>query len=946
MAGEANIWNPRSVLQASADSLRVEESFIAAEGQVLFVLTTFTYELNSGALEVFKNGLFLTKGEAWIESSESSFYIMVPCTAGDKIDVVGFTAITAESPNTNGESYNISPAAFVNMYAVENVVAEATASPTPKVVKACFNALGQFSNATADLDAGLLTANRAGTYEVTFTFLAIGDDEYSFYLIKEGDLFPFGPAVQYDFTFFSGSALTFTLHGTVTLEEGESVQVMYSSAAGEVVTISYASFSMHEIVPIGFDRTVSVPTMADLLAANLPNDLATITMLGFHTPGDGGGGKFYWDASSVATHNVGTVVKPTTTVGAGRWLRVFDPKIVNVKWFGARSDGTGDVTDAFQAAFDFVDAAGGGVVYIPAGEYLKDDAPGSGWTMYSNTTLRGDGDCSVIHFDDKASVARSGNDMLSCSNTTDVCFQNFKVLGTALTELTQTNQKQCIRGIGVTRLRMQGVTISGPRYVAASFGDVNGGIFTGNALEYSVRDGIRATNSWNIIVTGNTFKCVSDDAVSLHSVNDKPVPGSGFIVSNNTFEGCQGIKVLGAKICSITNNVFRRSLRTPIHIEIIGDYPEGSSPMFAINVSGNIITDTFQTLGTNRCIFIEQSLGRFDDGLATMPSVTSDSWPYTYLQGLDGTTMPTIGQFSIKVSNNIISRTLGATAAYSDFGYGELFDRETAGFFSDPAITDSTFGATAIHVTAPMMGLDITGNNISGCSSGQTAVILRAQTSTNILDFSNVRVDGNTIFNCPGTGISIPDTGSGVAAKDIHITNNILDLDPFFISPYHNSDNTWTSSGFVTGLDVDGATGLHISGNTFKNMGETGLSATEALTTHPNLIYGDYVAVSDDASNKGIRRMPINAAANVVIKIDGDPASGTYGQTVTVPYPYADAMPSSGYYFRGTYVNKINPGIDGTLGSQYIMRGWFRVTTGNSHTLNTDWIESRILTGT
>lgn len=729
---------------------------------------------------------------------------------------------------------------------------------------------------------------------------------------------------------------------------GGAAKLVIQSAAGVQIDTSDPVYPVQSTVTVvvGAEAGVSVESWDDLMLIESDTDFSTCTMLGFYAPGDGGGGVFYWDSTSEATPNIGTIVQPTATVGAGRWLRIFDPKIVNVKWFGARSDDTGDVTDAFQAAFDFVNAAGGGVVYMPAGEYLKDDAIGSGWTMYSNTTLRGDGDCSIINFDDKSSVSRSGNDMLSCSNTSDVCFENFKVVSTALTELTETNQKQCLRGAGVERLRMVNVTVIGARFISMSFRNVNGGLFTGNVIEYGVRDGIRATNSWNVIVTGNRLKCVADDAVSLHSVNDEAVPGSGFIVSNNTFEGCQGIKVLGAKICNITNNVFRRSIRTPIYIEIIGDYPEGDTPMFAINVSNNIITDTFQTLGTNRCIFIEQSLGRFDDGLATMPSVTSDSWPYTYLQGLDGTTMPTIGQFSIKVSNNIISRTLGATAAYSDFGYGELFDRETTGFFSDPAITDSTFGATAIHVTAPMMGLDITGNNISGCSSGQTAVILRAQTSTNILDFSNVRVDGNTIFNCPGTGISIPDTGSGVAAKDIHITNNILDLDPFFISPYHNSDNTWTSSGFVTGLDVDGATGLHISGNTFKNMGETGLSATEALTTHPNLIYGDYVAVSDDASNKGIRRMPINAAANVVIKIDGDPASGTYGQTVTVPYPYADAMPSSGYYFRGTYVNKINPGIDGTLGSQYIMRGWFRVTTGNSHTLNTDWIESRILTGT
>jgi len=729
---------------------------------------------------------------------------------------------------------------------------------------------------------------------------------------------------------------------------GGAARLVIQSAAGVQIDDPDPVYPVQSTVTVvvGDEAGVSVESWDDLMLIESDTDFSTCTLLGFYAPGDGGGGQFYWDSTSTATPNIGTVVQPTATVGAGRWLRVFDEGAVSVKWFGAKGDGATDVAAAFQGAFDYVNSIGGGVVYMPPGSYMKDDAADNIWTMYSKTTLKGDGDCSMILFDDKASVVRDGNDMLDCSDTTDICFESFKIVGTALTELTETNQKQCLTGRNIERLRMHNVTIIGTRYMATAFRAVNDGIFTGNILEYITRDGIRAVNSWNIVISGNTFRYVADDAIAVHSIDEEAVPGSGVVISNNVLEGCQGIKMLGAKVCSITNNVLRRCIRTPIYIELLGTGTEGNSPMFAIDVSNNVITDTFRNLGTTQSIFIKQGLGRFDDGLSTMPSVTSDYTPYTYLQGLDGTTMPTIGQFAIRVSGNIISRTLGDTAAYSDYGYGELFDRLTTGFFSDPAITSATFGGTAIVAYAPVMGMDISNNNISGGATGNVAVLLRSDTSTNIQDYGNVRIHANTIFNCPGTGISIPDTGSGVAAKDIHITSNIIDLDPFFRNSSHAADNTWSATGVCVGLDLAGAEGVQISGNVFKNMDSTGVLIASSLTLSPNLIYADFIAAGDDAGNKGIRVMPVNAGANTIIKIDGDPTSPTYSHNVTVPYPYSNSMPASGYYLRGTFINKISPALQGTPGSQYILNGWLRATTGNSHVLDTDWIESRVLTGT
>lgn len=61
-------------------------------------------------------------------------------------------------------------------------------------------------------------------------------------------------------------------------------------------------------------------------------------VLGYHTPGDGGGGDFYWDPSATEAEDSGTIFD-LTSGGTGRWKRNYNAA-VNVKWFGA--DGIND----------------------------------------------------------------------------------------------------------------------------------------------------------------------------------------------------------------------------------------------------------------------------------------------------------------------------------------------------------------------------------------------------------------------------------------------------------------------------------------------------------------------------------------------------------------------------------------------------------------------------
>jgi hypothetical protein len=91
------------------------------------------------------------------------------------------------------------------------------------------------------------------------------------------------------------------------------------------------------------------------------------------TAGDRGGGVFYWDSSSAEADNGGTVIGPITLDPAclplpGRWIRVYDG-LLDVRWFGARGDGTTNDTEALQNALDEVRVRGGSL-YFPPGRYI------------------------------------------------------------------------------------------------------------------------------------------------------------------------------------------------------------------------------------------------------------------------------------------------------------------------------------------------------------------------------------------------------------------------------------------------------------------------------------------------------------------------------------------------------------------------------------------------
>jgi len=118
------------------------------------------------------------------------------------------------------------------------------------------------------------------------------------------------------------------------------------------------------------------------------SNIESINVLGYYEKGDGGGGTFYWDATSTETDNGGTIIQ-ATGITTGRWKRVFSGA-VNVKWFGAKGDGATAQDTELQNVINYC-SNNKTAMYIPDGKfYFYNLVP------KSNVTILGNGDSSIL----------------------------------------------------------------------------------------------------------------------------------------------------------------------------------------------------------------------------------------------------------------------------------------------------------------------------------------------------------------------------------------------------------------------------------------------------------------------------------------------------------------------------------------------------------------------
>lgn len=146
------------------------------------------------------------------------------------------------------------------------------------------------------------------------------------------------------------------------------------------------------------DPTVAPGSNASGLSAYLTTQISTlsgtangqvITLSGRSDVGDGAEGLAVWDDSSTATADNATV----WGTGTGRWLRVWDGKSYDARWFGAHPSASAATNAvAIQAAIAAAIAATVRIVLIPSGVYQIDRTIHLGGTLrFTCLELRGEG---------------------------------------------------------------------------------------------------------------------------------------------------------------------------------------------------------------------------------------------------------------------------------------------------------------------------------------------------------------------------------------------------------------------------------------------------------------------------------------------------------------------------------------------------------------------------
>lgn len=99
-------------------------------------------------------------------------------------------------------------------------------------------------------------------------------------------------------------------------------------------------------------------------------DKPTVELLGYYGANGSGAGRFYWDDTSTMSDNNGTIIKPTSVSGAGRWKRLLYNNEVNVDMFGAIPDDLASDFTAFQNCFNYVKSNGNvTTVHLSPGQY-------------------------------------------------------------------------------------------------------------------------------------------------------------------------------------------------------------------------------------------------------------------------------------------------------------------------------------------------------------------------------------------------------------------------------------------------------------------------------------------------------------------------------------------------------------------------------------------------
>lgn len=207
---------------------------------------------------------------------------------------------------------------------------------------------------------------------------------------------------------------------------------MMGSAKGKVHDSVYDhvyggdSLALAELMELDF---VIGTTIAELRAMTEPelDYVYLITDIGQE-------GHFLYDAAdTTSADNTGTVL---VTASGARYKRLLESPYMNVKWFGAKGDGTTEDMTFIQKALDTAFARGGGTVFFPKGTYIVSPSGSLRINLRNDVHLLGEGTGSVIKVKDNA----GDYGMIFGSSTSGVPLKNVRISNLRVDQNPQGNQ--------------------------------------------------------------------------------------------------------------------------------------------------------------------------------------------------------------------------------------------------------------------------------------------------------------------------------------------------------------------------------------------------------------------------------------------------------------------------------------------------------------------------
>jgi hypothetical protein len=343
--------------------------------------------------------------------------------------------------------------------------------------------------------------------------------------------------------------------------------------------------------------------------------------------------------------------------------------------------------------------------------------------------------------------------------------------------------------------------------------------------------------------------------------------------------------------------------------------------------------------------------GEYDAGSGQVLSPWGDGpnpkWGFLWTganQPVTGATeQTTAGSYNIRVSGNVIGRTLPSVAAYSDWGFGQFF----AGTgWVDPPVTDNDWRLSGVVLAADMRNFIVEGNIVFGHRVG--AGLFLHITGYEVLTeqpFQGGVIANNVIADC-GFGLTTNRAGdlhNPPKSTDLLIEGNRFDIDPYHKSAFRKSplDGTWPSSAAVSdfpcGVNLNAYAGWTIRGNSFSNVylpvGPTLAIAQTAAHLEGNLCICEPAAVGYSATNRGIASLPPAGAAFSYMVVDGNPTSVDWRKLKNTCPLQATVQPTTGTWVAGQVVANAAPAV----AAGKVLLGWSRLTTGTAHVAGTDW---------